>query len=127
FAHRSGVSTYRGFGIPRPSPQDRGSSAVLSPSSLPKPWNGFWSPCHQSPPPRAPEDPRGPHEASPRCHRCRRAVRALCDHTGTAEGHLSFHKGDILELLSTVDEDWIRCCHGNTSGLVPVGYTSLIL
>ncbi|XP_055552594.1 AP-4 complex accessory subunit RUSC1 [Falco cherrug] len=57
----------------------------------------------------------------------RRAVRALCDHTGTADGHLSFQKGDILQLLSTVDEDWICCCHGNSTGLVPVGYTSLIL
>ncbi|NWU52686.1 RUSC1 protein, partial [Dromas ardeola] len=56
-----------------------------------------------------------------------RAVRALCDHTGTADGHLSFQKGDILQLLSTVDEDWICCCHGNNTGLVPVGYTSLIL
>ncbi|KAM6309522.1 AP-4 complex accessory subunit RUSC1 [Podargus strigoides] len=56
-----------------------------------------------------------------------RAVRALCDHTGAAAGHLSFQKGDILQLLSTVDEDWIRCCHGNSTGLVPVGYTSLIL
>ncbi|NXI44338.1 RUSC1 protein, partial [Galbula dea] len=60
----------------------------------------------------------------PQCHR---AVRALCDHTGTADGHLSFQKGDVLQLLSTVDEDWIRCCHGNSTGLVPVGYTSLIL
>ncbi|KFW64148.1 RUN and SH3 domain-containing protein 1, partial [Pygoscelis adeliae] len=56
-----------------------------------------------------------------------RAVRALCNHTGTADGHLSFQKGDILQLLSTVDEDWIHCCHGNRTGLVPVGYTSLIL
>ncbi|NWH40837.1 RUSC1 protein, partial [Chloropsis hardwickii] len=75
------------------------------------------------PPPSAvgaSEGPRGPHL-------CCRAVRALCDHTGTADGHLSFHKGDVLELLSTVDEDWIRCCHGNSTGLVPVGYTSLIL
>ncbi|NXL51735.1 RUSC1 protein, partial [Podilymbus podiceps] len=56
-----------------------------------------------------------------------RAVRALCDHTGATDGHLSFQKGDILQLLSTVDEDWICCCHGNSTGLVPVGYTSLIL
>ncbi|NXU25809.1 RUSC1 protein, partial [Thalassarche chlororhynchos] len=56
-----------------------------------------------------------------------RAVRALCDHTGATDGHLSFQKGDILQLLSTVDEDWIHCCHGNSTGLVPVGYTSLIL
>ncbi|NWH81143.1 RUSC1 protein, partial [Piaya cayana] len=73
---------------------------------------------------RAPEQPlrNVPDSAQPR-----RAVRALCDHTGTADGHLSFQKGDILQLLSTVDEDWIRCCHGNSTGLVPVGYTSLIL
>ncbi|NWS77807.1 RUSC1 protein, partial [Crotophaga sulcirostris] len=73
---------------------------------------------------RAPEPParNAPDPAQPH-----RAVRALCDHTGTADGHLSFQKGDILQLLSTVDEDWIRCCHGNSTGLVPVGYTSLIL
>ncbi|NXO09803.1 RUSC1 protein, partial [Oriolus oriolus] len=73
---------------------------------------------------RAPEQPDRSAPAVPQAHR---AVRALCDHTGTADGHLSFQKGDILELLSTVDEDWIRCCHGNSTGLVPVGYTSLIL
>ncbi|KAH1179682.1 RUN and SH3 domain-containing protein 1 isoform X1 [Mauremys mutica] len=56
-----------------------------------------------------------------------RAVRALCDHTGAGDDHLSFRRGDILQLLATVDEDWIRCCHGNNTGLVPVGYTSLIL
>ncbi|XP_030329586.1 RUN and SH3 domain-containing protein 1 isoform X2 [Strigops habroptila] len=72
----------------------------------------------------AQEQPEGTVSDSPQpC----RAVRALCDHTGTADGHLSFQKGDILQLLSTVDEDWICCCHGNSTGLVPVGYTSLIL
>ncbi|NXJ86129.1 RUSC1 protein, partial [Trogon melanurus] len=73
---------------------------------------------------RAREQPERNAADSPQT---RRAVRALCDHTGTTEGHLSFQKGDILQLLSTVDEDWIRCCHGNSTGLVPVGYTSLIL
>uniref|UniRef100_A0A8C9UFE8 RUN and SH3 domain containing 1 n=1 Tax=Serinus canaria TaxID=9135 RepID=A0A8C9UFE8_SERCA len=71
--------------------------------------------------------PEQPGRTEPTQPPARRAVRALCDHTGTADGHLSFQKGDILELLSTVDEDWIRCCHGNSTGLVPVGYTSLIL
>ncbi|NWI59679.1 RUSC1 protein, partial [Calyptomena viridis] len=73
---------------------------------------------------RTQEQPESSTSPTPQAHR---AVRALCDHTGTADGHLSFHKGDILQLLSTVDEDWIRCCHGNSTGLVPVGYTSLIL
>ncbi|NXK93249.1 RUSC1 protein, partial [Formicarius rufipectus] len=73
---------------------------------------------------RAQERPESPSTPTPQAQR---AVRALCDHTGTADGHLSFQKGDILQLLSTVDEDWIHCCHGNSTGLVPVGYTSLIL
>ncbi|XP_060679200.1 uncharacterized protein LOC132813612 [Hemiscyllium ocellatum] len=55
-----------------------------------------------------------------------RKVRTVCDHTATAEGQLSFQEGAILEVVGCVDEDWIRCCHGNTSGLVPIGYTSLI-
>ncbi|KFQ08146.1 RUN and SH3 domain-containing protein 1, partial [Haliaeetus albicilla] len=75
---------------------------------------------------RAQEQPERNTSDSPQTHR---AVRALCDHTGPADGRffLSFQKGDILQLLSTVDEDWICCCHGNSTGLVPVGYTSLIL
>ncbi|KFP10788.1 RUN and SH3 domain-containing protein 1, partial [Egretta garzetta] len=73
---------------------------------------------------REQEQPEGNTSDAPQTHR---AVRALCDHTGTADGHLSFQKGDILQLLATVDEDWIHCCHGNSTGLVPVGYTSLIL
>ncbi|XP_028565222.2 AP-4 complex accessory subunit RUSC1 isoform X3 [Podarcis muralis] len=56
-----------------------------------------------------------------------RAVRALCDHAGSRDDHLSFRKGDVLRVLDTVDEDWIQCCHGDRRGLVPVGYTSLIL
>ncbi|XP_068108692.1 AP-4 complex accessory subunit RUSC1 isoform X2 [Hyperolius riggenbachi] len=56
-----------------------------------------------------------------------RALRALCDHAASGETQLSFRKGDILQLLGTVDEDWIRCRHGDDTGLVPVGYTSLIL
>ncbi|XP_067878843.1 AP-4 complex accessory subunit RUSC2-like [Heterodontus francisci] len=55
-----------------------------------------------------------------------RMVRTLCDHTATDKDHLSFRKGDTLEILACVDEDWIHCCHGDTSGLVPIGYTSLI-
>ncbi|XP_067328491.1 AP-4 complex accessory subunit RUSC1 isoform X2 [Anolis sagrei] len=56
-----------------------------------------------------------------------RAVRALCDHVGNEDNQLSFCKGDILQVLDTVDEDWLQCCRGDRKGLVPVGYTSLIL
>ncbi|XP_053559201.1 AP-4 complex accessory subunit RUSC1 [Bombina bombina] len=56
-----------------------------------------------------------------------RSLRALCDHASSDQTHLSFRRGDILQLLDTVDEDWIRCQRGRDTGLVPVGYTSLIL
>ncbi|CAN9513616.1 unnamed protein product [Ophioblennius macclurei] len=55
-----------------------------------------------------------------------RSVRTLCDHHGTGS-ELSFHKGEELVLLGGVDQDWIRCRQGDKEGLVPIGYTSLIM
>lgn len=55
-----------------------------------------------------------------------RSVRTLCDHTGTGS-ELSFQKGDELVVLEGVDQDWIRCRQGQHEGLVPIGYTSLIM
>ncbi|XP_026173559.1 uncharacterized protein rusc1 [Mastacembelus armatus] len=55
-----------------------------------------------------------------------RSVRTLCDHTGTGS-ELSFCKGEELVVLGGVDQDWIRCRQGNKEGLVPIGYTSLII
>ena len=57
----------------------------------------------------------------------RRAVRALCDHTAAGPGQLSFRRGEVLRVLGTVDEDWLRCGRDGAEGLVPVGYTSLVL
>lgn len=55
-----------------------------------------------------------------------RSVRTLCDHRGS-NNELSFCKGEELEVLGGVDQDWIRCRRGDTEGLVPIGYTSLIM
>ncbi|KAM4736419.1 uncharacterized protein rusc1 isoform 2-T2 [Anableps anableps] len=55
-----------------------------------------------------------------------RSVRTLCDHTGTGS-ELSFCKGEELLVLGGVDQDWIRCRQGDKEGLVPIGYTSLIM
>uniref|UniRef100_UPI00398EDE19 AP-4 complex accessory subunit RUSC1 isoform X2 n=1 Tax=Pristiophorus japonicus TaxID=55135 RepID=UPI00398EDE19 len=73
--------------------------------------------------------PPSPPEANPPAQdptKPARRVRTLCDHTATEEDHLSFRRGETLEIVACVDEDWIRCCHGDASGLVPIGYTSLI-
>ncbi|KAM7420874.1 hypothetical protein PAMA_015197 [Pampus argenteus] len=55
-----------------------------------------------------------------------RSVRTLCDYTGTGS-ELSFCRGEELVILGGVDQDWIRCRQGNKEGLVPIGYTSLIM
>ncbi|XP_061530164.1 uncharacterized protein rusc1 isoform X2 [Phycodurus eques] len=55
-----------------------------------------------------------------------RSVRTLCDHAG-AGSELSFRKGEELVVLEGVGQDWIRCRQGDREGLVPIGYTSLIM
>jgi hypothetical protein len=56
-----------------------------------------------------------------------RAVRALCDHSAAGPDQLSFRRGEVLRVITTVDEDWLRCGRDGVEGLVPVGYTSLVL
>ncbi|XP_029307902.1 uncharacterized protein rusc1 isoform X2 [Cottoperca gobio] len=55
-----------------------------------------------------------------------RSVRTLCDHSGKGP-ELTFCKGEELVVLGGVDQDWIRCRQGDKEGLVPIGYTSLIM
>ncbi|MCI4392360.1 hypothetical protein PGIGA_G00145030 [Pangasianodon gigas] len=54
-----------------------------------------------------------------------REVRALCHHIATETGHLSFHKGDVLRVLSRADSDWLLCALGDAHGLVPIIYVTL--
>lgn len=81
--------------------------------------------------PHIPVSPVNPHwaehatQASPLA--LLRAVRALCDHTAMGPDQLSFQRGEMLRVIATVDEDWLRCGQGSVEGLVPVGYTSLVL
>ncbi|XP_025853031.2 AP-4 complex accessory subunit RUSC1 isoform X9 [Vulpes vulpes] len=56
-----------------------------------------------------------------------RAVRTLCDHVAATPEQLSFQRGEVLRVVATVNEDWLRCGRDGAEGLVPVGYTSLIL
>ncbi|XP_054254297.1 AP-4 complex accessory subunit RUSC2 [Indicator indicator] len=51
-------------------------------------------------------------------------VKALCHHIATEAGQLSFKKGDILQVISKVDGDWLQCSLGSEKGLVPVMYVT---
>ncbi|XP_036454166.1 iporin [Colossoma macropomum] len=55
----------------------------------------------------------------------KREVRALCHHIATEKGHLSFHKGDVLQVLGRADSDWLLCTLGDAQGLVPIIYVTL--
>lgn len=68
-----------------------------------------------------------PHLTSSQHLAPRRAVRALCDHSAAGPDQLSFQRGEVLRVIATVDEDWLRCGRDGVEGLVPVGYTSLVL
>lgn len=73
----------------------------------------------QTPPPPTSTQPTGARQQSP-CE-----VRALCHHIATEPGQLSFNKGDILQVLSKADPDWLLCSLGSTRGLVPIIYVTL--
>uniref|UniRef100_A0A8C9UWI5 RUN and SH3 domain containing 1 n=1 Tax=Spermophilus dauricus TaxID=99837 RepID=A0A8C9UWI5_SPEDA len=78
----------------------------------------------------APVETPSPEElvaSVPSMAQAHRAVRALCDHTAAGPDQLSFRRGEVLRVIATVDEDWLRCGRDGTEGLVPVGYTSLVL
>ncbi|NXH48434.1 RUSC2 protein, partial [Dicaeum eximium] len=67
----------------------------------------------------APE-PEPPYPAPPEAP----AVKALCHHIATEAGQLSFNKGDILQVISKVDGDWLQCSLGSEKGLVPIMYVT---
>ncbi|XP_046277517.1 AP-4 complex accessory subunit RUSC1 isoform X3 [Marmota monax] len=78
----------------------------------------------------APVETPSPEElvaSVPSMAQAHRAVRALCDHTAAGPDQLSFRRGEVLRVIATVDEDWLRCGRDGMEGLVPVGYTSLVL
>ncbi|XP_029998539.1 iporin isoform X2 [Sphaeramia orbicularis] len=56
---------------------------------------------------------------------CSCEVRALCHHIATEPGQLSFNKGDILQVLSKADPDWLLCALDSCQGLVPIIYVTL--
>ncbi|NXI47806.1 RUSC2 protein, partial [Galbula dea] len=51
-------------------------------------------------------------------------VKALCHHIATEAGQLSFNKGDILQVISREDGDWLQCSLGSEKGLVPIMYVT---
>ncbi|XP_037979299.1 iporin isoform X3 [Motacilla alba alba] len=87
----------------------------------------MWREAAPEPDPPHPEPPEAPAVARPvqgmsphpTCE-----VKALCHHIATEAGQLSFNKGDILQVISKVDGDWLQCSLGSEKGLVPIMYVT---
>ncbi|NXQ26341.1 RUSC2 protein, partial [Alaudala cheleensis] len=87
----------------------------------------MWREAAPEPDPPHPEPPEAPAGARPArgisphptCE-----VKALCHHIATEAGQLSFNKGDILQVISKVDGDWLQCSLGSEKGLVPIMYVT---
>ncbi|NXV38797.1 RUSC2 protein, partial [Rissa tridactyla] len=87
----------------------------------------MWREAAPEPEPAQPESPEVPAMARPArglsphppCE-----VKALCHHIATEAGQLSFNKGDILQVISKVDGDWLQCSLGSEKGLVPIMYVT---
>ncbi|XP_046761928.1 AP-4 complex accessory subunit RUSC2 isoform X4 [Gallus gallus] len=87
----------------------------------------MWRETAPEPDPPQPEPPEvspAPQPARGLCANPPCEVKALCHHIATEEGQLSFNKGDILQVISKVDGDWLQCSLGSEKGLVPIMYVT---
>ncbi|KAM8983300.1 AP-4 complex accessory subunit RUSC2 isoform 3-T7 [Ara ararauna] len=87
----------------------------------------MWREAAPEPEPSQPEPSEEPPVAQPAQRlvphpACK--VKALCHHIATEAGQLSFNKGDILQVISKVDGDWLQCSLGSEEGLVPIMYVT---
>ncbi|XP_036988405.2 AP-4 complex accessory subunit RUSC1 isoform X2 [Artibeus jamaicensis] len=118
-----GVWLGRLFGVPG-GETESGALKSRRPSSWLPPTVSVLALVKRAPPPCSPGEPEA---SAPSMVQTYRAVRALCDHTAAGPNQLSFRRGEVLRVVATVDEDWLRCGRDGVEGLVPVGYTSLVL
>lgn len=120
-----GVWLGRLFGVPGGLTEtESGALKSRRPSSWLPPAVSVLALRKRAAPPCSPEELEA---SAPSMVQTHRAVRALCDHTAAGPDQLSFRRGEVLRVITTLDEDWLRCGRDGVEGLVPVGYTSLVL
>ncbi|KAF6293690.1 RUN and SH3 domain containing 1 [Rhinolophus ferrumequinum] len=123
-----GVWLGRLFGAPG-GPTESAGGALKSrrPSSWLPPTVSVLALVKWGAPPETSCSPEELEASEPSTLQTHTAVRTLCDHSAAGPDQLSFRRGEVLRVLATVDEDWLRCGRDGAEGLVPVGYTSLVL
>nr|CAH7731909.1 unnamed protein product [Callosobruchus chinensis] len=120
-ANVKGVVTKRPVGSNRTSRLDQvdseGTRHVQRPSSLPYKGTESVKGSKVTPPRRAVSSSlsRRPlsRPSTPK------VVKTLNHRLPSESGHLSYNKGEKLQVVLEVDERWLLCCRGNQKGLVP--------
>ncbi|KAM4861705.1 AP-4 complex accessory subunit RUSC1 isoform 2-T3 [Thomomys bottae] len=113
------------FGVPGGPPEtESGAFKSRRPSSWLPPTVSVLALVKRGTAPGTPEELVASAASTEQAHR---EVRALCDHSAAGPDQLSFRRGEVMRVIATVDEDWLRCGRDGVEGLVPVGYTSLVL
>ncbi|XP_045838367.1 AP-4 complex accessory subunit RUSC1 isoform X3 [Meles meles] len=116
------------FGVPGGlADTDGGPVKSRRPSSWLPPTVSVLALVKRGAPPQPGSPPEEPEASAASVVQTHRAVRALCDHAAAGPDQLSFRRGEVLRVVAPVDEDWLRCGRDGAEGLVPVGYTSLVL
>ncbi|XP_037681714.1 RUN and SH3 domain-containing protein 1 isoform X2 [Choloepus didactylus] len=115
------------FGVPGGTETENGALKSRRPSSWLPPTVSVLALVKWGTSPETPSSPEELEASASSMVETHRAVRALCDHTAAGPDQLSFQRGEVLRVIATVDEDWLRCGRDGAEGLVPVGYTSLVL
>uniref|UniRef100_G3U0H4 Farnesyl pyrophosphate synthase n=1 Tax=Loxodonta africana TaxID=9785 RepID=G3U0H4_LOXAF len=115
-----GVWLGRLFGVPGgPMETETGALKSRRPSSWLPPTVSVLALVKRGVPPETPSSPEELEASAPSMAQPHRAVRALCDHTAAGPEQLSFQRGEVLRVIATVDEDWLRCGRDGVEGLVP--------
>ncbi|KAF8367985.1 unc-57 [Pristionchus pacificus] len=105
-----------GFDAPPSYASNGGGAAAAAPS---------WTPAAaQMPPPKSAHQPAAPVSHAPKA-----AAKALFDFDAQNEGELDFKEGDMIELITQVDENWFegRNVSSGKAGLFPCSYVQVIV
>lgn len=60
-------------------------------------------------------------------NQCKPTVKALYDFEALNEGELEFKEGDVIDLVSQIDENWYEGTLRGKTGFFPISYVQVLV